>query len=338
MKPSFWKALESLGAQGSALHNWRNLLGTDWESCAVFLKPTGRAASTVIDPQNPPRRLELMVDGEEDFVAVDEYGGMPPIPFKAADVAEMQPRWETIARILAELLGFDYGTWENSDHLRRIGSTQDPFGRVTPVLLFLPAGHLGDYNSLFRDLSARSESTVLFPSSRWFTEEMESMRTRNRLEFIDLAARLAQIEAQPTARVPLPVVAKPRGTSEPKVRAVIHAGNGLTWSQVTIELAGNQSIRLTAPGQDGSHTFPKRQQLGPEHPLGILMTLTAKGEWRNPPLSSPEYERVSKAFQRLQTLLRALVPLPGKPFRKSSGAFVPIFQIRIHANLWDRSS
>jgi hypothetical protein len=57
----------------------------------------------------------------------------------------------------------------------------------------------------------------------------------------------------------------------------------------------------------------KPQPLGPEHPLGILMTLAAKGEWRNPSLSSPEHERVSKAFQRLQNLLRALVPLPGKP-------------------------
>jgi hypothetical protein len=37
----------------------------------------------------------------------------------------------------------------------------------------------------------------------------------------------------------LPVVAKPRPTGQSKVRAVIHAGNGLTWSQVTIELTGN---------------------------------------------------------------------------------------------------
>lgn len=108
--------------------------------------------------------------------------------------------------------------------------------------------------------------------------------------------------------------------------------------QVTIELSGNQTIRLTAPGQDGSHTFPKRHQLGPEHPLGILMTLAAQGEWRNPPLSSPDYERVSKAFQRLQFLLRALVPLPGKPFRKSARAYVPLFQTRIHAKLRGGSS
>jgi hypothetical protein len=63
------------------------------------------------------------------------------------------------------------------------------------------------------------------------------------------------------------------------------------------------------------------------------MTLAANGEWRNPPLSSPDYDRVSKALQRLQTLLRALVPLPAKPFQKSSGTFVPIFNIRIHPTL-----
>jgi hypothetical protein len=27
---------------------------------------------------------------------------------------------------------------------------------------------------------------------------------------------------------------------------------------------GNQTIRITAPGQEGSHTFSKHNQLGPE--------------------------------------------------------------------------
>ena len=74
----------------------------------------------------------------------------------------MQPHWDPIARALAENLGFDHGALENSGR-RRIGSTQDPFGRVTPVLLFHPADLLGDFNGLFRELAARTESTVLFP-------------------------------------------------------------------------------------------------------------------------------------------------------------------------------
>jgi hypothetical protein len=331
MKASFWKALETLGAQGSARCNWQRCLGNDWDECARFLKPTGRSATTVIDPKHPPRRLSLMIDGEEDFVAVDDDPSIPPIPFKAAEVAEMRPHWEVIARALAEIIGFDYGAWENQGSLRRTGSTQDPFGRVSPVLLYLPPGHLGDYHGLYRELSTRSDSTVLFPTSRWLTAEMESLRARNHLEFVDLAERLAQIEEHPSSRVPLPVIAKERKSSSSKVRAVIHAGNGLTWSQVTIEITGNHTIHLKAPGQEGKHTFSKRTQLSREHPLGILMTLAAEGEWRNPPSSSPDYERVSKAFQRLQNLLRALVPLPVNPFRRSGGASVPLFKVRIAA-------
>jgi hypothetical protein len=277
--------------------------------------------------------LKLMVDGDEDFVAVDDDGDVPPIPFKAADVAEMQPRWDAIAQALANMIDFDYGAWENQGILRRIGSSQDPFGHVSAVLLFLPPGRLGDYHGLFSELSSRTESTVLFPTSRWLTVEMEALRVRNHLEFVDLAERLAKMEAQPAIKVPLPAIIKPRGPAKPKIRAVIHAGSGLTWSQVRVEIAGNQTIHLKAPGQEGAHSFSKRNQLGPEHPLGILMTLAAKGEWRNPHGSSPDYDRVSKAFQRLQNLLRTLVPLPGKPFQKSAGAFVPIFQIRIHPKL-----
>lgn len=166
---------------------------------------------------------------------------------------------------------------------------------------------------------------------------MESLRARNHLEFVDLAERLAQIEAQPAARVPLPVIAKDPKPSSSTVRALIHAGNGLTWSQITIEITGNRTIHLKAPGQEGKYTFSKRTQLSREHPLGILMTLAAEGEWRNPPSYSPDYERVSKAFQRLQKLLRALVPLPDKPFRRSGGAFVSLFQVQFDAILLPES-
>jgi hypothetical protein len=340
MKASFWKALEALGASGAAACDWRLELGSDWDACTGFLRPSGRSASTVIDPRHPslhaPRRIALMVDGEEDFVAVDDDPSLPPIPFRAADVVEMQPSWEPIRQALATALGFDHGAWENHGSLRRIGSSQDPFGRVTPVLLFLPPGHLGDYQGLFRELSARSESTVLFPGKRWFTAEIEALRARNHLEFVDLAERLASIDAEETLRALLPAITRPRGPAGQEVRAVIHAGNGLTWEQVRVGIVGNQTIHLKAPGQDGSYSFPKRAQLGPEHPLGILMSLAAKGEWRNPPPSSADYERVSKAFHRLRSLLSQLVPLPGKPFKRSRGAFVPLFEVGIHPRLLER--
>lgn len=335
MKASFWRTVESIGAAGSALCDWKHYLGSDFDSCKPLLKLTGRSPRYVTDPVHPPRRLALYVDGEEDFVAVDDDFAMDPIPFKAADVVEMQPQWEPIAKSLAEVLGFDYGAWENHGHLRHIGSSQDTFGRISPVLLFMPPGNLGDLHCLFRDLAATTEATILFPTNRWFNLEIEALRMRNRLEFVSLFDRFTRIESQPVATGPLPTVTRPAGP-ERETRAVIHAANGLNWSQVTIVISGNQTIRIIAPGQEGSHLFAKRQKMGREHPLGILMTLIAKGEWRNPPRSSSDYQRSCKAFQRLTSLLRALVPLSERPFRRSTNAWVPLFHVIIHQDLMEQ--
>jgi hypothetical protein len=40
------------------------------------------------------------------------------------------------------------------------------------------------------------------------------MRTRKRLEFVNLTERLAQVEAQPVPRVPLPAVTKPSSVGQ----------------------------------------------------------------------------------------------------------------------------
>ncbi|MCX6875286.1 MAG: hypothetical protein NTW21_15985 [Verrucomicrobia bacterium] len=70
-----------------------------------------------------------------------------------------------------------------------------------------------------------------------------------------------------------------------------------------------------------------------DHALGMLMRLAADGEWRTPPLGFLEYERVSRAFRRLKQLLQTLVPMPGDPFKKLRGAFIPLFQVSLHPGL-----
>lgn len=59
----------------------------------------------------------------------------------------------------------------------------------------------------------------------------------------------------------------------------------------------------------------------------------SESEWQNPPRDSPNYERVSKAFRCCQDLLRSLVPLPGKPFRKAAGTLAPLFQVKLDAKI-----
>jgi hypothetical protein len=175
-----------------------------------------------------------------------------------------------------------------------------------------------------------TECTVLFPSGRWFTAEVETLRQCNGLTFVDLTERVAQFEADPATVIPLPATGMRKSSGSPTVRAVIRAGDGLTWDQVRIEVGASRTVHLKAPGQSGKYVIPPNSQLQPDHPLGMLMRLAADGEWRNPPLGSAEYERVSRAFRRLRKLLMALVPLPGDPFQPHRGAFVPALQIGVN--------
>jgi hypothetical protein len=121
---------------------------------------------------------------------------------------------------------------------------------------------------------------------------------------------------------PLLTIARPTGSTSTSIRPIIPATGVLSWSQIRIEIAGNQSIRFHAPSQDASHTLSRREKLRREHPLGVLMTLAAKGEWRNPSPYAPEYESVSKH---------------SKPFNKLDGGFIRVFQIKIHSNLLERN-
>ena len=114
---------------------------------------------------------------------------------------------------------------------------------------------------------------------------------------------------------------------------MIHAGNGLTWDQVTIEVNAGRTIVLKAPGQEGKYRFSPNSQLQEDHAVGMLMRLAVDGQWRNPSLADAGYYRVSKAFLRLRQLLRSLVPLPGQPFKKVRGAYVPVFRINLHPDL-----
>jgi hypothetical protein len=178
-----------------------------------------------------------------------------------------------------------------------------------------------------------TECTVLFPSGRWFSAEIETLRQRNGLTYVDLTERVAQFEADPAAIMPLPATGTRISNDGPTVRAVIRAGDGLTWDQVRIEVGASRTVHFKAPGQAGKYVFPPNSQLQPDHPLGMLMRLAADGEWRNPPLGSAQYERVSRAFRRLRKLLLALVPLPGDPFQPHRGAFVPVFEIGVNRGL-----
>jgi hypothetical protein len=334
MTASFWKTVEARGASGAAASDWEFLLGEDYAHCARLLRPTGRVAELVADRKSG-RRLSLVPGLESEFDGLDwDDPGFPPVPYSAEEARELAPAWAAVGAALAGLLGFDHGIWEKGGSVRRIGSSQDAFGHVSPVLLFMPPGGLGDYHLIFRELSLRPASTVLFPTSEWFTAEIEALQARQGHAFVDLAAHLTKTEGSSRNRMMLPPLKGDWRSGKAGPKAILHGGHDLAWSAVRIEVASGRTIYLSAPGQPAKpYRLPATTKLDREHALGMLMHLAVHGEWRNPPRSSPDYERVSKAFKRLQNTLQALVPLPGELFTRMSGAYLPVFQIRLHPSL-----
>jgi len=277
------KAIEALGASGSALCDWRRYLGDDLDHCAPLLRATGRHARCMFDPRRPVRRLPVLSHDDRNFVASDDDNpAHPPIEVSASDVAEFTPDWNAIGRALAPLVDFDYGAWENEGQVRKIGSKPDDSGNVRPVLLFLPAGHFWDYTELLVELGARTDGMVLFPSSGWFSANLDTLHDRNRLTFVDLYDSFVRIEADPSYRITLPATKRRHPGCGTAVRTLIRGANGLKWNQVRIEVGHKKTILLKAPGQEGVFRFPPNIRLTPDHALGMLMRLAADGEWRNP--------------------------------------------------------
>jgi hypothetical protein len=209
---------------------------------------------------------------------------------------------------------------------------RNPDGQDSGVLLFLPPGGFSDHHLLFSAVSERSNALVMVPARHWITAEVAATGRRNRLSFLDLSGYLESAGSAPSPRPPQPPAAGKRPGAGP-VRALIRGGNGLTWKDVRIEVRAGRRIRLTAPGQDCEYGFPPNIRIDKDHAIGILMRLAATGEWRNPALGAPDYFRVSKAFSRLRQVIMGLVSLPGDPFRKHRGAYIPVFRIGVHHSL-----
>ena len=166
----------------------------------------------------------------------------------------------------------------------------------------------------------------------WLSPQIELLRSRFGLTFVNISEWLSTSVADDGSRLPLPVQVK-SGRPPQTARAIIHAGNGLSWEQMKISVGADRCIHFTAPKETRIYRFRSNAKITAEHPLGILMVLVRDGEWQNPAVTDRSHERVSRAFHRLRSLLKGLVPIPGDPFKRQSGAWVPAFEITLHREI-----
>ena len=335
MTSNLWRALEQLGAEVAAACDWQRHLGDDWEICRAFLKPVPGHAETVLDPERPARRLDVVTDGEDRFLGIvaDDAPDGPPLPLSADDVAPLTLDWQTVADALGKTLGFTANRYESQGLTRQIGTAQNGSDPVRPVILCLPAGHFGDHGRMLRDISARQDATILLPSASWVTPALQAVSSANRLSMVGLAEECSRSARGRTGGVPNLAVPVASPGVRKKIKPVLVLQPGWRWDMVRVVVAYGGRILISCGGQHGEHVLPKTSAKKPNQAMSILMKLAVDQEWSNPPSGARNHESVRKNFQRLESLLRALVPLPGKPFRNEAGKFIPHLQISLHPDL-----
>ena len=332
MKTDFWRALDLLGAHGAAACDWQHHLGDEWETCRQFLKQIPGHAETLIDPNRPTRRLDVVPDGKHGFLGIvaDDAPDGPPLALSAEDVAPMTPNWQVIADELGRVLDFTANRYEIHGFTRQIGTAQNGSDPVRPVLLCLPAGHIGDHGRIAHDLAARCDATVLLPSARWITPPIQALASANRLTLVSLAEQLGQRSIVPALATP-PAVAGLKKRKKP----LFHIHPGWRWDMLTIEVAAGGRIIASCDGQWKEHRFQKSNSKTHSKDYEILMHLAVHSQWRNPPAGTAENEAVRKQFYRFRQKLAELIPIPGDAFVPSGDDWKLKFNVRLHKDLID---
>ncbi len=330
MTSNWWRALEHLGARLAAACDWRHYLGEDFDSCLPFLRQVSGQAETVMDPQRPSRRLDVVPDGVDGFVGIlaDDSPDGPPLPLSADDVVPLTPEWQAIAEELGKALGFTANRFETQGLTRQIGTARNGSDPERPVVLCLPGGHFGDPWRIAGDLAARLDSTVILPSAKWITPPIHALATANRLTLVAAAEQLLETSAVP-ALGNFPPVAGATKRKKPLFRVQ----SGWRWDMLTIEVASGGLIVASCGGQRKDYRFRKSNGQNHANDYEILMQLASKPIWRNPPTGTQANEPVRKQFFRLRATLEDLMGIPGAPFEMKGDCWKPNFKVVFHQDL-----
>jgi hypothetical protein len=333
MTSSLWQALDHLGAGEFAARDWRHHLGDGWDICRPFFKAVSGHAETVVDPERPARRLDVVPDGKNGFLGIvgEDAPDGPPLPLTADDVAPLTLEWQAIADALGKALGFAANRYETQGLTRQIGTAQNGRDPIRPVVLCLPAGHFGDHGRILGDLAARRDATVLLPTARWITPPIQALASANRLTLVSVAEQLAQMAA--SAAVPALAIPPPTAGSKKRKRPLFLIQPGWRWDMLTIEVASGGRIIAACDGQRKEHRFRKSNAKTHSKDYEILMHLAANPKWRNPPTGSPPNEAVRRQFYRFRETLDELIGIPGEAFHTDEDDWKPNFKVRIHRDL-----
>jgi len=114
---------------------------------------------------------------------------------------------------------------------------------------------------------------------------------------------------------------------------------GWIWEQLRIRLTVKGSLIVqygtTLHSPRGERCFALSEDTPPKYPawFSLLFQICLAGHWKNPARWESNYEAVRKNFSRLRQQLQSLICIPGDPFHRQDGAWIPRFIMELDKEL-----
>jgi len=324
--PLFWKSLNRIPATGAAAYDWELLLGADWKSASIRRTPS--IAELVIDPERPHRKLGIIEEADDKFVALSDEPPFAELPLSRKQAEAWVLDWEKIANELAEVMGFHPIRPGTNGSTRQIGTIHPPNQPVSPVYLHIPAGLVTDTMQLLEDMAALPSGTLVLPCRSLITDKVNLLASTRGIVLDSVVERL---ESTRIGSVQVRGMVKKKGAMGNSVTPILDVGPDWTWSKLKITVDPVGCIHIRYGRQHGMHKFRSPNGKAACRNTEILLKLATFGHWRNPPVRDRNNDAESKAFRRLAKTLQELVPIRGEPFNRVDKEYLPAFQIELSA-------
>lgn len=336
----FWQAIDRIGTSGAALCVWRLELEGEIEAALPFLAPRPGWIDVIPDPNDRRRRLRVYPNDDATCIAEsDEFPAhRAPLSLPVGEIVRHAPNIATLRPALAAELGFVAGTFktQSDPNTQQLGIVQPPRAATLPVYLHLPVGALTDYARFIEAVQNLPACVLFVPTARWLDGEITRLAARHEIRIEPIAERFAAAGRERSTVLTLasnaPMTKK--AARQPRLSAILNVQPDWSWERVQIRLTASGTLIASYGDAKNEHRFVRDPHTDkfPQF-FRLMLELSHSGHWNNPHSSDPNYEKRSRAFNRLRDDLRKLIPIPAQPFHRRNRGWEPKFTVALDGAL-----
>lgn len=188
----FWKTLDDLVDAATDRHEWKALLGGEWDQLSSLLTPTGSLAMSISCPSpgggDCPRRIVRHADGSIRAVCGDSPKACRDLDLSKNDIAVLRLDLSKLAAATSRALGLsNIPKRFEQDAVVQIG-THDVFaGLGFPVFLCVPGPQPSDNTNQYqRVMTIHGPKLLLVPTARSIPDTIMASLNRSNITTMSL--------------------------------------------------------------------------------------------------------------------------------------------------------